>query len=191
MPKRRMTIDDLWKLRVIGGVSVSPDGEQIVFAMKRTDFRANKTYSSVYVVGVKGGRIRWLTHGNHMDVTPKWSADGMYVGFISDRDKARCLWLLPMDGGDPVRLTDRDGDVSGFAFSPGGKHLAYIYRPKNERQKLERDEKRDEIARRQEQEDEGATQQHRRDLKHTWARGRQSFHPDPILSDSPLLLRLA
>mgnify|MGYP000461710636 CR=1 FL=1 len=137
MAKRRMTIDDLWKLRVIGGVSVSPDGERIVFAMKRTDFRANKTYSSLYVVGVKGGRVRRLTRGNHMDVAPKWSADGTHVGFISGRDKARCLWLLPMDGGDPVRLTDRDGDVS----------VAYVYRPKNERQKLERDGKTDEIAR--------------------------------------------
>ena len=71
MAQRHITINDLWKLRVMGGVSVSPDGKRVVFAIKRNDFRSNKTHSSLCVVGIKGGRIRHLTHGNEMDTAPQ------------------------------------------------------------------------------------------------------------------------
>ena len=145
--KRRITIEDLFRLRVIGDIAMSPDGARVAFSMKRQDFKANKTYSNLYVVPVRGGRVRPLTHGKHMDTQPKWSPDGECIGFMSNRDKASCVWLLPMTGGEAVRLTDRDGDASDFAFSPDGKYVAYAYRPKNEREKLERDGKKDEIAR--------------------------------------------
>lgn len=147
MAKRKIEIGDLFKLRVIGGVAMSPDGGRIAFAMKRTDFKANKTYSSIYLVPAKGGRVRRLTRGNHMDTAPQWSPDGTSVGFISDREKADGLYILPMEGGEPVRLTDRDGDVAAYCFSPDGRNIAFVYRKKSERQLLERDGKTDEIAR--------------------------------------------
>jgi len=69
------------------------------------------------------------------------------VAFLSDRDKGRSVWLLPMDGGEPKRLTDRDGVVLALAWAPDGRSLAVSLRALTKREKLLRDEKRDELAR--------------------------------------------
>ena len=141
--KRKMTIEDLFRLRVINQASISPDGKQVAVSIKRCNPKKNKYFSSLYLVGARGGRLRRLTRGDHNDTQPKWSPDGRTLAFLSDRDKASCLWLLPMDGGEPTRLTDRDHDVFEFNFSPNGRRIAYTARAMSERDKLRRDGKKD------------------------------------------------
>lgn len=139
--KRKTTIEDLFRLRVISHIAMSPDGTRVALSIKRCDLKKNKNFASLYVVGARGGRLRRLTTGDHNDTYPKWSPDGKTLAFLSDRDKASCVWLLPMEGGEPTRLTDRDHDVSEFDFSPDGKRLAFTARAKSERDRLRRDEK--------------------------------------------------
>lgn len=91
-------------------------------------------------------RPRQLTRGDRSDLLPKWSPDGRFIAFTSDRDKARCLYVLDMDGGEPRRLTTNDGAVGDFAWSPDGRSIAYSWHPLSEREKLERDEKSDELG---------------------------------------------
>ena len=52
----------------------------------------------------------------------RFSPDGRTVAFLSDRDKGRSVWLLPMDGGEPRRLTDRDAVVVP------AQHVAHVPR---------------------------------------------------------------
>jgi dipeptidyl aminopeptidase/acylaminoacyl peptidase len=146
--KRRIEIEDLFRLRTVTAADVSPDGERIAFAVQRQDLAKNKTFSSLYLIPARGGRLRRLTRGDHADGAPRFSPDGRVLAFLSDRDKGRSVWLLPMEGGEPERLTDRDGTVSDYDWSPDGKTIAISYRPLTERQKLERDGKTDAVARR-------------------------------------------
>jgi dipeptidyl aminopeptidase/acylaminoacyl peptidase len=146
--KRRIDIEDLFKLRVIGTAAMSPDGGRIVFALQRRDLRKNKTFSSLYAVSARGGRLRRLTRGDHADHLPRFSPDGRTLAFLSNRDKTSAVWLLPMDGGEPKRLTDRDGHVMDYSWSPDGKTIAVARKALTEREKLLRDEKTDEAARR-------------------------------------------
>lgn len=144
-----MRLEDLHELKAVGRVALSPDGRQVVFELKRADLDENQNYTQLMIVDVAGGEPRALTAaGKHNDLLPKWSPDGTRIGFVSTRDKGATLWVLPMDGGEPRRLTDNDGFVADFAFSPDGRRIAYIWQAMNERQKLERDEKKDELKRR-------------------------------------------
>ncbi|MFQ5413088.1 MAG: S9 family peptidase [Phycisphaerae bacterium] len=143
--RRKLTIEDLGRLRVINQAAMSPDGDRIAVSIKRCDLKKNKNLSSLYLTNARGGRLRRLTTGDHNDTHPKWSPDGTTIAFMSDRDRASCIWLLPMDGGEPVRLTDRDHDVAEFNFSPDGRHIVFTAREKNERDKLRRDEKKKEL----------------------------------------------
>lgn len=148
--KRPMKLDDLLKLRAVGKVALSPDASQVVYELKRHDAGENKNFVQLMLVDVKTRQTRPLTEGNHCDTLPQWSPDGGRLAFLSDRKKATCIYVLPMAGGEARRISDRDGHVKDFAWSPDGRRLAYTYQPMSERQKLERDKKRDKIKKKPE-----------------------------------------
>ncbi|MCA9243113.1 MAG: S9 family peptidase [Phycisphaerales bacterium] len=146
--QRPMKIEDLFKLRGVGKVAMSPCGDHVAFELKRFDLKENKNFCQIMLADVESGETRPLTQGEHTDSNPRWSPDGSRLAFVSSRDKGGTLWCLPMDGGQPTRLTDPDGWVSDFSWSPDGRFIAYAYQSMNEREKLERDEKKDELKQR-------------------------------------------
>ncbi len=146
MPKPRpLKLEDLFALKAVGRVALAPDRARIAYELKRFDAAANKNFQQIMLLDVHSGQTRPLTQGKHIDSLPRWSADGEYLAFISDREKVAALYVMPMSGGEPRRLTDRDGNVSDFDWSPDSRRLAYSYQPLNEREKLERDEKHDQV----------------------------------------------
>ncbi|HEY3244841.1 MAG TPA: DPP IV N-terminal domain-containing protein, partial [Phycisphaerae bacterium] len=148
MPKTRaIKAEDLFRIKVINEAEISPDGAQVVIAITQPDLPKNKNFTHLYLVAADGGPLRQLTFGDHVNRTPKWSPDGGTLAFISNREKANCVYKLSMAGGEPVRLTDRDGDVSDFDFAPDGRRIVYAYRAKSARQRLQRDQKKDDLAR--------------------------------------------
>ena len=142
--KRPMKLDDLFRMRAVGRVAMSPDGSRIAFELKRFDLKDNKNFVQLMIVDVADSKTRPLTLGKHTDTLPKWSPNGDRIAFLSDRDHGGSLWVMPMNGGEPDRVTDRDGTVHDYAFSPDGRRFAYTYQPLTDREKLARDEKTDE-----------------------------------------------
>lgn len=59
-----------------------------------------------------------LTHGTAFS----WSPDGATLLVTSGGD----LWTVPAAGGAPRRLTDTEADESDAAFSPDGRHVAFV-----------------------------------------------------------------
>jgi len=144
--KRPLSIDDLFRLRAVGHVAISPDGRKVVFELKRFDLKQNKNFVQLMLADSETGDVRALTaEARHSDTLPRFSPDGSQLAFLSDREKPNCLWVLPMTGGEPRRITDRDGVVKDFDWSPDGRRLAYTCQPLTQREKLERDEKHDEL----------------------------------------------
>jgi dipeptidyl aminopeptidase/acylaminoacyl peptidase len=61
--------------------------------------------------------------------TPRWSPDGRYLAFISSRDDKKerdQLWLLDRTGGEARQLTNIDGGITDYVWSPDGKSIALI-----------------------------------------------------------------
>lgn len=150
MPRKRpIALDDLFRLKAVGRVALSPDARRVVFELKRFDLAENRNFSQLMMADAQTREVQPLTSGPHSDTRPAWSPDGRWLAFVSDRDKGACLFVLPMEGGGEARrLTRPDGTVSEFAWSPDSRRLAYVYQPMNERQLLERDGKSEEVRKR-------------------------------------------
>lgn len=146
--KRPLKLDDLFEMRAAGRVALAPNGRHVAFELKRFDLADNKNYQQLMLVDTETGEQRALTDGKRSDSAPKWSPDGRNLAFLSDRDKGTTLWVMPMTGGEPRRLTAPDGFVKDFDWSPDGRRIAFTYQPMSEREKLERDEKTDELKKR-------------------------------------------
>jgi Tol biopolymer transport system component len=80
----------------------SPDGRFIVGS------KTTKGNSDVYIWSVDGGQAIRLVEHPARDESPLWSPDGRWIVFVSDRDKTKDLWAVPMQGsnaaGAPVPI---------------------------------------------------------------------------------------
>jgi Tol biopolymer transport system component len=97
-------------------LTVSPDGETLVFTMLGHLFR----------VSVDGGEAEQLTFGPYWDSEPAFSPDGRGLAFVSDRDGGEgSVFVLDLGTGEMTQIT-REQWVSRPTWSPDGSALAYL-----------------------------------------------------------------
>src|SRR3989441_8313701 len=98
----------------------TPDGRYIVF----TSTRARST-RSIWRMDSDGGNLKQLTEGPS-DIFPQSSPDSRWVVFQSTRSGSVRAWKVSIDGGEPVRLTDKW--TANPTVSPDGSLIACFYR---------------------------------------------------------------
>jgi tricorn protease len=57
--------------------------------------------------------------------SPKWSADGRYVAFISDKSGRDEVWISDPEGRSPKKVTDLDNEKGAVIWTPDSKLLLY------------------------------------------------------------------
>ena len=100
--------------------TATPDGRYIVFTSTRA-----RSSRSVWRMDTDGGNLKRLTAGPG-DLFPQSSPDGQWVIFHSTRSGSLRLWKVSIDGGEPVRLTDKW--TANPTVSPEGSQIACFYR---------------------------------------------------------------
>ena len=128
---RALTLDDIFSLDRVSDAQLSPDGAQIAFTVARDYVEGDDKLprSAIWLVPFDGSApARRITFGPRADQLPRWRPDGGALAFLSDRDKSgeRQVYLLPIDGGEALRLTDVKGDVSALQWSQNGARLAFL-----------------------------------------------------------------
>ena len=96
-------------------------------------------YSHLFLVSADGGVARDLTPGAH-DVPPfslggqdqySFSPDGKEIAYTSNIDQVQAtstnsdIFIVPVTGGDPKKITTNPGSDSTPLYSPDGKYIAY------------------------------------------------------------------
>jgi dipeptidyl aminopeptidase/acylaminoacyl peptidase len=106
-------------------VHVSPDGKHAVFAGTLTDALEGAPPTRICQVDLVSGDTRVLTFGPNTDRLPKYSPDGRYIAFLSDRHKAGDfqLYLLAPVGGGARSTPPVDGWVEYLHWSPDGRRI--------------------------------------------------------------------
>jgi imidazolonepropionase-like amidohydrolase/Tol biopolymer transport system component len=96
-------------------VDVSPDGKEIVFDL----------LGDLYTMPITGGEARPLTSGIPWDMQPRYSPDGRWIAFTSDRSGGDNVWIVGRDGKDPRQVTKETFRLPNSpAWTPDSQYLA-------------------------------------------------------------------
>ena len=127
---RRLTLDDLAKLRGVDSPAIDPSGNWVAYTVKTVDPKADKNITHVWMSAWDGGRSVQLTNRpKESEATPRWSPDGGSLAFISSRDDKHerdQLWLLNRTGGEAQPAAELAGSVIDYAWSPDSKQIALV-----------------------------------------------------------------
>jgi dipeptidyl aminopeptidase/acylaminoacyl peptidase len=118
--KRAFTIEDLYRVRGIGDLSLSPDGASLLYTVVTSDLAHAKRTTRIWMMDADGTHARELTHGD-ADTSPHFSPDGKSIAFLRSDN----LYLLPLAGGEAKQLTTLSTGISDPLWSPDGKSIAF------------------------------------------------------------------
>ena len=123
---------DIYRLRTVGEVQISPDGKTAVYAVNNND-QPGRPYSQVWLLDVASGTSRRLGGDGDTASEPTFSPDGKRLAFIGRLAAGSGLIVANADGSGPqliapVESTNHPLPSSGvrLAWSPDGTRLAFI-----------------------------------------------------------------
>jgi dipeptidyl aminopeptidase/acylaminoacyl peptidase len=109
----RMTPEALWAMARIGGHSASPDGQHIVFQVGYYSVAENKSHQVLKMMKADGSEQKQLTTDAGNETDAQW-LDNETIAFLKDGE----VWKMKLDGSARKQLSNTEGKVEGFMFSP-------------------------------------------------------------------------
>ncbi|MGA9422480.1 MAG: S9 family peptidase [Rhodanobacteraceae bacterium] len=148
--KASFQLSHLRKLVSLSDPQISPDGKRIAVIVSAPDWKSDKSKQEIDLVDVATGSRRAATWHRSGIASLHWSHDGARLGFIakdalpdptpaigsdskdddngigSDDKHQQQIFVMPMDGGDPIRVTHAKRGVDAFSWSPDDTRIAFI-----------------------------------------------------------------
>lgn len=123
--QRTLTPADVYKLRNVSELEVSPDGKWIAYVVTTPDSLKDTYNSDVWMTAVDGSGSVQLTYTEKNESNVKWTPDGKSISFLSARHEAKeaQLWVMDRRGGEAHQLTKIKSGISDYAWSPDTKKL--------------------------------------------------------------------
>ena len=116
-----MTPEVLWAMGRIGSYSASPDGKHIAYQVAYYSVKANKSHHVLHVMDADGKNQRKLTTSTKNETDAAWLSNDR-IAFITGGE----VWAMNIDGSNRQQLSNTNGEVEGFLFSPDKQKIVII-----------------------------------------------------------------
>jgi len=131
-PSSVPSIDQALEAQVPSGPALSPDGQRVVYEVSRTNWKADAFERDLWIAD-RAGNTHLLSAQVKSSSGAKWSPDGRWVAFASDRPgqiaetkaDSKQIYVIDPTGGEARQVTKLDDGVSDFEWAPDSKTIAF------------------------------------------------------------------
>jgi dipeptidyl aminopeptidase/acylaminoacyl peptidase len=119
-------IDDLISSETAGDLTISAEGKKAAWVQSGVMMvdDEEKRVGQIWLYRNGDEEARQITHGEDSSFNLAFSPDGQHLAFLSERpipgseneDAGPQLWVLPLEGGEPMPLTDSERAVEGYEW---------------------------------------------------------------------------
>jgi len=101
----------------VDNFDISPSGRRAVIS----------THGQILTIATDRGDITRINPDNmaSRSDTPKWSPDGKYIAFVSDKSGRDEVWISDPEGKSPKKITDLDNEKGALVWAPDSTRLLY------------------------------------------------------------------
>ena len=129
---RKVTVEDLMRLRTIAEARIAPDGERVAYVVSEPSFEKDAHEAVLYVIPSGGGTAQRMTYGTRIFNRPlpkphlRWLPDGRSISFVGLVGETPQVFVIDVAGGEPRAVTDEPEGVTQYEWSPDGQRIAYL-----------------------------------------------------------------
>src|SRR5579871_4218737 len=142
--KPKLTLDDFFNSVTYPSLDLSPDGNAVVIETERADWDQQIFRKDLWLYRSDTGSLIQLTQSGH-DSEPKWSPDGKWIAFLSERktgagksgedadsdskeEETSQIYLISPSGGEAFAITEAAEDVHSFAWARNSQSIYFATR---------------------------------------------------------------
>ena len=125
-----LTPELLWKFGRLEEYDVSPDGNYIVYSVKRFSINHNKGFSDLYLIDLNSKVQKKLTNLPGNENNPVWNPKNNKVGFIYSSEDSTGIYEIDIHTYEITRIKNLPEDIESFIYSPKGNYILFTKRVK-------------------------------------------------------------
>lgn len=120
-----LTPEALWAMGRIGSADICQKTGDVIYSVTYYSVKENKSNSELFLLASGETEPKQLTFDNKYQGTAKWM-DSQTVSYISTESGSAQLWKMDIKSGKKAQLTDYEGGIDDYSFSPDGKKLLFV-----------------------------------------------------------------
>jgi dipeptidyl aminopeptidase/acylaminoacyl peptidase len=119
--KKAITVEDMWAMKRVSNVTLSPDGKTVAFAVKIYDMEQNSGQSDIYIINSDGTNLRPIKNSKDNETSPAFTPDGK----LSYQMKGQ-IRICDLNGKNDIQVTDLYTGCSDVRWSADGTKILFI-----------------------------------------------------------------
>lgn len=117
--------EQVLSLQSISSPTISPDGNHVAYSVQSTDWENNRYDREIWLAKHMQDPFQLTNNKEGNSSNPKWSPDNRWIAFLSNRDDKTQIFVILVNGGEAIPLTNSSVGISDFEWSPDGKQILF------------------------------------------------------------------
>lgn len=131
--KRLFRINDVFDIRHLSEIRLSPDGENIACVTTTADLNKNTRQNQITIITTKDKEVNYIAEGS----SPLWSPDGSRIAYHGSEQGQSGIWIYDLADRRKKLLTPTYHSAyfvdhlaeNNFVWAPDGRYVAYVSTP--------------------------------------------------------------